>query len=162
MRWSLLCSTIIIAGCNPDRVAQLEKQNKELMAKLEDVSKQSSLDLQSKCAKQAREEFNSEGWRADTLAAFTNHYNKQLSKCFIEVTSSDTKTAGDGTIFQSTVVSDAFEGKTYGEYHWKSDKVKKYWEVPPFLCRVTSMTGQETVCHSDDEFKAAVKQYMEQ
>ena len=132
------------------------------MAKVELASNRDTLELQSKCAKQAQEEFNSEGWSKDALAGFTNHYNAKLNKCFIQVDSTDPKTAGDGTIFTSTTVSDAFVGKVYGEYNWKSDKVKKYWEVAPFMCKVTSPSGQETFCHSDDEFKTAMKQYMEQ
>jgi hypothetical protein len=64
-------------------------------------------------------------------------------------------------VFVSKTLSDAFEGSLYGEYNWKSDKVKKYWQVPPFMCKVTLPSGKEKICHSDDEFDALVKQYME-
>lgn len=57
--------------------------------------------------------------------------------------------------------SDAFEGKVYANYIWRSDKRKKYWEVTPFDCKVMLLSGEERLCHSSDEFDALVKQYME-
>ncbi len=83
-----------------------------------------------------------------------------MNKCFIEVESNDWKTA-PGTVFTSRVVSDAFEGKVYAHYLWRSDKVKKYWEVPPLQCAVTLPSGEEKNCHSSDEFDALVKEYLE-
>jgi hypothetical protein len=58
-------------------------------------------------------------------------------------------------------VFDAFEGKEYATYIWHIEKNKKYWEVPPFECKVTSISGGETECHSQAEFDELVKQYME-
>src|SRR5260370_24897783 len=114
MRWLALSTMLLLSACNADRIAQLEKQNKELAAKLEAVSKQTSLDLQERCAKQARAEFKAEGNEKDQMTSFTNHYNARLDTCFMEVTSS----AGSGkgkaygpSIYRS--VSDAFEGKSY-------------------------------------------------
>jgi hypothetical protein len=58
-------------------------------------------------------------------------------------------------------VSDAFEGKSYAEYAWKSEKGKKYWEVKPFVCKVTLPSGEKKDCASSDEFDDLVKVYME-
>ena len=53
----------LILGCdNLERIAQLQKQNRELTAKLESVSNAMSLGLQEKCSKQAREQFKLDGW----------------------------------------------------------------------------------------------------
>jgi hypothetical protein len=149
-------------GCgNGERIAQLEKQNRELTAKLEALGKSKTLDLQEQCAKQAEEVFKFGKWDKESLADYTNHYNATLNKCFIEIQSMDAKTAPPD-IFTNKTVSDAFEGKGYGEYMWKSDRVKKYWEVPPLQCRVTLPSGEERFCHSSDEFDQLIKQYMEQ
>jgi hypothetical protein len=145
MRRLLLCSILFVSACNSnsEKLALLEKQNREL------------LDLQEKCATQARAEFNAEGWEKYQFATLTNHYNQKLNKCFTEVSSTDTRTAGDGTVHKSVFVIDAFEGKSYGQYSWHSDK------VPPLMCKVTSLFGEEAFCHSEEEFKTAMMQYME-
>ena len=96
----------------------------------------------------------------EPFADFRDHYNAALSKCFIEIGSTDYKT-DPGTIFTSKIVGDAYEGKIYAEYMWHSDKVKKYWEVPPVECHALSLSGEKQTCHSDDEFSALVKKYME-
>ena len=134
------------------------RQVQELNAKLE--SKTASLDLQEKCAKQAHEAFKINGFEKDETSAFSNHYNEKLNKCFVQIESHDAKTIS-GTIYENKTISDAFEGKVYAQYAWHSDKVKKYWEVPPSLCKVTLLSGEERICHSSDEFDALVKQYME-
>ena len=62
MRWLLLCSLLLLSGCNTEKIAQLEKENKELQARLAAQEGRNLLDLQEKCSKQARSEFNAEGW----------------------------------------------------------------------------------------------------
>jgi hypothetical protein len=164
-RNSLVCVPVLsvfFAGCgNSERVAQLEKQNRDLSAKLELLSKGKTLDLQEQCARQARQEFKFLKWDGEPFASYTNHYNGHLNKCFIEIQNTDTKAARPD-IFISKTLSDAFEGKGYGEYNWKSAKGKKYWEVPPFLCKVTVESGDEKICHSSEEFDGLIKPYMEQ
>jgi hypothetical protein len=146
------------------RALQEERRlTQQLTTKLSATSTTASLDLQEKCANQAREEFKREGWEElkskGGLNDFSDHFNPKVNKCFVLIESTDPK--NDGTVFVSKTLSDAFEGKLYGEYNWKSDKVKKYWQVPPFMCKVTLPSGEEKICHSDDEFDALVKQYME-
>lgn len=129
------------------------------------VSIGASLDLQEKCAKQAHEEFRRLGWKEQqatdigvSQADYTNHYNGHLNRCLvvIEITS----TTGN-TIWTTKTLSDAFEGKTYGDYLWHTDQVKKYWEVPPVTCSVTLPSGEEKACHSEAEFSDLVKIYMQ-
>lgn len=145
-------------------VALREQQRKlqELNAKLESNSTPSvSLELQEKCARQAREEFKHEGLEGKQTAEFANHYNPKLGKCFVEVEYTDFKSGG---IFVSKTVVDAFEGRVYATYIWNNNTKKKYWEVAPLKCSVTLLSGEEKLCNSEDGpegFNGLVKQYME-
>ena len=161
MRYWSLTVVFLVVGCNADRLAKLEAQNEELKAQLKQQQTAANLDLQGKCAKQAGEAFKVQGYEKEQYANYTNHYNAKLNKCFIKIESMDTKTA-KGTFFTNKVVMDAFEGKGYAEYMWMSDKVKKYWDVPPKLCKVTVPSGEEKVCKSSEEFDELLKPYMEQ
>lgn len=149
-----------LAHSQSSTLKQQEKEIRELGAKVQAMPKNASIELQEKCARQAREEFITEGLQKEELADFSNHYNVALNKCFVLVENTDAKTA-PGTIWINKTLVDAFEGKVYGNYMWRSDKVKKYWQVPPVQCKVTTLSGEEKNCTSSDEFDALVKQYME-
>jgi hypothetical protein len=133
----------------------------ELGAKIEARSRTASLDLQGKCSKQAWDTYDQSGWKKEQMASFTNHYNEKMNKCFILIQNTTQSKPFDGTFFNYKVLMDAFEGKSYGEYDWQSDKAKKYWEVAPFLCKGTLLSGEEKACHSANEFDEIVKLYME-
>jgi len=156
---------ISLMGCNTDKIDQLEKQNRELTAKLEATSRQEPLSLKISCAKQALAEFERGGWNKLAtprhMASLTNHYNSKLGKCFMEIEDTDFTAIAHGTAINK-IVSDAFEGKVYGEYVWFSDKKKKYWEVTPFLCKITPLSGEPSYCKSTEEFDTSVRQFMEQ
>jgi hypothetical protein len=53
--------------------------------------------------------------------------------------------------------------RSTAEYMWQSDKVKKYWEVAPVVCKVTTHSSEEKqcACTCSDEFEALIKQYTE-
>jgi hypothetical protein len=163
--WLFLIPALFLAACNSDRIAQLEKQNHDLSTRLDLLSKQASLDLQNKCAEQARLEFSRNGWEkfdsVKHMASLTNHYNAKLNKCFMEVEDTDATAIAEG-VAVNKIVSDAFERRTYGEYTWFSDKKKKYWEVAPFMCKVIPPSGTTVFCKSSDEFDALIKPFMEQ
>ncbi|HWY54260.1 MAG TPA: hypothetical protein VNZ03_07340 [Terriglobales bacterium] len=140
---------------------QEQDQVRQLNAKLEEAtSKAASFDREEKCAKQAREEYRSDGWEKREMAGFTNHFNPKLNKCFMEIQDTDAKSS-PGTIFTTKTLSDAFEGKVYGNYSWGTQKGKKYWEVPPLECDVVLPTGEKKICHSSDEFDELIKVYVE-
>jgi len=158
----LVVSVGILSVLVYSQTAALRDQRRkvqELNARLESKSKTASLDLQEKCAKQAHEAFKLSG-ETTKLANFLNHYNEKLNKCFVQIMSTDVKKS-PGTIGTFNSISDAFEGKVYAEYAWFSEKNKEYWEVPPFVCKVTLPSGEEKICHSEYEFDALVKHYME-
>ncbi len=137
-----------------------EKHIRELTSRLEAVPRTPTLEEQNKCAAQAREEFISEGYKPGEMAGFESHYNPRLSKCFVEIQSTDTKVAKP-EIMHTKILVDAFEGKEYGSYIWETQRGKKYWEVPPLECKVTLLSGEETRCQTSDEFDRLVKQYMQ-
>jgi hypothetical protein len=160
MRWLLICLILCLVACDSDKIAQLEKENIELTARLASATTAANLDSQAKCAQQARAAFVLEGWSKDSSASFTNHYQLGTNKCFMETTSMDLKTKPYvPNSYRS--VSDAFEGKVYAEYYWRNDKGKKYWEVEPFQCEITTLTGEKTVCKSTQEYERLIKQFME-
>lgn len=119
-------------------------------------SQPESFDLQEKCAKQAHEGFKLGGWEKVPGAWFVNHYHEKLNKCFVEI--GNTSTApGSSTFWVNKFLSDAFEGTGHGQYSWHSDPVKKYWEMPPFMCSVKLESGEKKTCTSSDEFDYLVK-----
>jgi hypothetical protein len=130
-----------------------------LMFSTPSVAQQASLNLQEKCAKRAQAAFDKMYFQDRTLATFTNHYNVKMNRCFIE-TEQDWVSEGADIWWSYKFVTDAYEGKDFGSYAWHSDKVKKYWEVPPVQCQVTLPSGEEKLCKSSDEFDDLIKVYM--
>jgi hypothetical protein len=77
----------LLAGCDADRIAKLEKENTELKAKVDRQEAAMNYDLQAKCSKDAHVWFN-KNWSRDKntiLLDFTNHYNAKFNKCLILV-----------------------------------------------------------------------------
>ena len=164
-RWPVVLITLLLSGCTDSdklskidsRLTRLEEENKQLRSKIDALTKNGTLEFQDKCAKQAKVVFDSERRGKDDITSYTNHYNATVNKCFIEEYSNEPH------IFSvSRTVSDAFEGKEYGQYFWSNPERKKYWEVPPTLCKVTPLSGEETFCNSSEEFDGLIKQFMEQ
>jgi hypothetical protein len=143
-------------GCNQDKLARLEKENRDLAAKLAATIQAVNLDAQAKCAQQSRAEFDAQAWPKTSMASFTNHYNQKLNKCFMETvtTPSDLKPYVP-TSFRT--VADAFEGKVYADYFWRNATNKKYWEVAPTECKVTTLTGETVFCKSTEEYEQLIK-----
>jgi hypothetical protein len=138
-------------------VRDLQRQVAEANAKFADKSRTGTLDLQAKCAEQARKDFADWGYNGkDKLADFVSHYNPKFDRCFIHIQ----YTYGTEPLWTSRVVYDAFERKGYGKYLWHTDKVRKFWEVPPVECEVPLPTGDNKTCHSDEEFTELIKVYM--
>ena len=157
----LVCAALgSLAYWQAAALRQERRQAQQLSAKLDSMSRTATLDLQEKCARQAREEFRLYGWDKHEMADVSNHYNAKLNKCFMQIQDTDAKTVR-GTIVTSKSISDAFEGKVYADYIWSTQKNKKYWEVPPLVCKVTLLSGEEKICHSSGEFDELVKQFME-
>ena len=123
-------------------------------------AKTTDVELQEKCAKQARLQLIDGGWK-EPEASETNHFNEKLSKCFILIWSEMANKPSDGSFWINEGLYDAFEQKEYGEYIWKSAKTKSYRDVPPLQCDVTLPSGEKRLCHSLDEFQELTKVYMQ-
>jgi hypothetical protein len=150
----------VLLYSNTTEIRKQEHRLEELNVKIESLPKIANFDLQERCAKQATEEYKRQGYTTHQMADFTNHYDNRLNKCFMQIQDTDTHTI-PGTIITSKQLADAFEGKVFGNYIWRTQKGKKFWEVPPLECDVILPSGEKTVCHSSEEFDALVKQYME-
>ena len=108
-----------------------------------------TLELQGQCAAQARKMFELDGLAGKPTAAYVNHYDEKSNKCFVAI--QETRMDGD-TVWTSETVLDAFEGIDYANYMWRSEKNKKYREIPPLVCSIKTPAGDKTECRSDDEF----------
>jgi hypothetical protein len=99
---------------------------------------------------------------ASSDAEYTNHYNSKMGKCFIEMTVRVQMKSDLATIWTNKFLSDAYEGKAYGNYSWHTVQGKKYWEVPPVECSMfpDGTDGSLQRCTSEAEFDAFVAKYM--
>ena len=157
-RLLLVALSLVASGCNTERLARLEKENRDISARLEAVTKAANLDLQEKCSNQASSVSRQMGLKS-AFAVYTNHYNPKLNKCFITVFN----TATVGSIpTVSMWVQDAYEGKEYAEYFWINRHGQWYLEVKPDTCKVTLLSGIEKTCESQEEFEQLIKVYMDQ
>jgi len=143
-------------------IRQQQQQIDTLRTALDDKSKQDMLALQEKCANQAEKMFRQLGFKfsSNSLGSDTlqSHFNTRLNRCFMTVESTAYQ---NGQMSTNRFLLDAYEQREYGSYFWVSDSVKKYWEVQPVSCKEMPLSADEHVCHSDDEYKAIVKRYME-
>jgi hypothetical protein len=130
-------------------------------------SPHANLSDQERCATQAAKSFResdiSKPWKpSDHLhnvspPEFTSHFDPAANVCYILVSMNymdDNK-----TLWTNIVVWDAFEGRSYANYLWHTDKVKKYWEQLPMQCSVKPRGQEEILCKSSDEFDALIDKY---
>jgi len=151
MRFLALAPLLTLLGCSSDRIAQLEKENRELRVELESVK----LDSKERCSRQARIEYEALGWKEEerkgTLVHLTNHFNTKTRTCFMLI---DSIIADRTGALLTMGLMDAFEGKSYAKYAGKGNNL--------VTCKVTLSTGKESDCHSSDEFDSLVNPYMEE
>jgi hypothetical protein len=79
-------------------------------------------------------------------SGYISHYDEKNQLCFVGV---ETRSLS-GLI--TRFVLDAIGGQTYASYSWGSHPSKKYWEVAPMECHVTTLAGEHLDCNNDDEF----------
>lgn len=158
-----LGTVLFFTACdNSDRIAQLEKQNKELEEKLNKENVVAEYDLAAKCSKDAKAWF-SEHWHPDKgtkLLDFTNHYNKKENKCFIVVEyhyNSDLNPYGTSWT-NDLSLWDIYENSQFGDFdenHYTDNVPKFNIRKEVVTCKVS---GQE--CKSVDEFDNLVRPFM--
>ncbi len=124
-------------------------------ARIQTNNGRASLDEQSKCAKQALEDFKHDGYEGEALATFTDHYNEKMGKCFVvyQVNHFEKKYSSE-----SKIIFDAFELKEYGEFNWMKNE-RGIETLSKGL--VTLPDGQVKESISSDEFDQSAKVFME-
>jgi hypothetical protein len=149
---TLIAIVLVLAWLlNAETKTTREQQNQiaALTSKLADKVARENLELQQKCAQQAEKIFMQLGYRMDrpTLgisATYQSHYNAKLGKCFMTL---DSTGAGDHRF-----LFDAYEQREYAEY----------MAMPARLnCKLIPSSGRETLCKSEEEYKAFAATYME-
>jgi hypothetical protein len=139
------------------KIAQQEHQITALISSLAaSTPPGANLELQERCAKQARAVFVDDGWAKKPYATFSDHFNTRMNRCFVRY---EDDAMSNGKPSRQILIFDAFEQKVYGSYLWLNTGQKKYWEVKPFECKITGEGDQET-CDSEDAFNELTKQYM--
>jgi hypothetical protein len=151
-RASILAPALVLSACNFDRIAQLEKENKELKVQIDQPRQVADLDTTAKCSASAQHffEVNYPGpYKKGTFLSQRNHYNRSLGKCFVAITYNFGSTS---RYFASFVtVYDVYENQEYAQL---SQDVLYEPERDPGLapyilhqCRVA-----ENKCQSPNEF----------
>jgi hypothetical protein len=153
-----VCATVslALAGCSTTKPKpQISPEPAEVTP---------TLTQQKMCAEQAKVSYDEyvkspSPIRVETIGtSYADHFDVKTTTCYVEIFYSFSIDRG-ATMTNSREVSDAFEGRVYASYMWSSDKVKKYWEVPPQVCSVKPRQEAELTCHSDAEFDKLVLKY---
>ena len=125
------------------------------------VNAQSTLGLQEKCAEAAKKYFFEGGNKFSQQAEgglwahnYQSHYSRTLDKCFILFISSYWPKAKDEPVLWSETLYDVFEGKSYGSFY-RTQYKNFNWPVKECIVR-------DKICHSEAEFEALIKPYMEE
>jgi hypothetical protein len=100
--------------------------------------------LQEQCRKQCDEWFKKSYGDGYVSKTHRNHYNQKLKKCFILVTTKNTKLTTNNELY------DVNEDKIYGSFIKGKDGL-------PLYCK---FVGKE--CKTEDEWKQLIKPYMEE
>jgi hypothetical protein len=128
-----------------------------------------SLQEQSMCSKQAKIAYLNE-WKDHTkfigteplFLSYESHYNKKLNKCIVKITDYGFQFPGDTESTTTINVYDAFEGRGFAVWQWKSQPNKKYWEVKPITCNLVDIRRNTTYCKTQEEFDKFVNKLMDE
>ena len=124
------------------------------------ASAKEDYELQERCGKRAEEFFKREYGSGIShteggysMSGYINHYNKKLNKCFFLLTLSDSPYKGKNKSFSTTIeLFDINEQNEYGNFYIRP-QVDKF----PIACKVV-----DKFCHSQAEWQALIKPYMEE
>jgi hypothetical protein len=121
-------------------------------------------ELQERCGKRA-----AQVWEKDyganvintkdgpIIINYENHYNARLNKCFfLEISVSYEQRNNRTTTTNSWRLYDLNDNKKYGEFMSGLDN-----SPFPFLCEIQTSSGSRYTCHSENEWRVLLKQYME-
>jgi hypothetical protein len=154
---------MLLGACSSDRIAQLEKQNKEIRAEFDRQKTLVDLDTQSKCSNAALAFFRRQ-WSSDkdtALLDYTNHFNKALGKCFILVEwHQNSNTVFKGFAWYNNIqLYDVLENNQYADFaeHHITAVVGTEVKATDSVLRC-NVDGAE--CKTSKEFNEKTRHYM--
>lgn len=146
---------------------ELRSANAQLTGRLADDGRKELTAARAACADHAASVFSGMGYSdkdepgpGGETHSYTDHYNPTLKRCLMELTT-EKLSATAPTQTTTRAIFDADERTDFGSYMWFSSETKKYWEQPPFMCRMTLPGKPETLCHSTEEWEKFVRSLME-
>ena len=166
-----LLAPIFLLGCGDDqKLAQLERKNRDLQAKLDLLQKsiaRANLELQDKCSMQALKYY--ESWRevsSETVDKdYTSHYNLKENRCFVLLRFlriGQVRGTNLSWLHKSMWLFDAFERRAFGEFSEGSSDTSKA-DRSLYACNVASLSsGAKIDCWSEKEFETFIKPIMEE
>ena len=85
---------------------------------------------------------------------FVSHYDAGNQICFVGIEAIWNVPGGvSGNVLrEERFVYDAIGGRHYATFSWHSGEGRKYWEVPPFKCHITTISGEIINCKDHNEF----------
>jgi hypothetical protein len=134
-------------------LAAQQKQIQFISSKLEpqvSLDRAKLVTLDEKCAQQALRTFNEEKVNFQGGGTYTNHYNRNLNKCFVYI---ELRGVFYGEPQSEKLLEDAYEHKIYAIYWWQKSL--------PITCRLNP-DGDESKQHeiSEAQFNDFVREYM--
>jgi len=148
MRALVIIVATLLAACNGGKIAELEKQTKELRAELETQKTIVDLDTQAKCSNEAQRFFTEKylpRTKQTVILDYTNHYNSKLRKCFIKVEwNYRGSPPQERDLFKVVQIADVYENVEYGSvsehHHSESGQMVSldYCTVRDVECKTSS------------------------
>jgi hypothetical protein len=152
----LLPFLLIAAACDSPQVAQLHRENADLKTQTSQQQAASQFDLSAKCADESSNFYKdfSKGITNDHLISYTDHWNRNLNKCFILITD---WFMYSGQPESSKDLFDVLEGKSYGSFLTVRTLGQK-----PLDCEMSAdgSANNTKFCASQDEFDSFANPYM--
>lgn len=111
-----------------------------------------TLQEQAICAAEAERSFKNDGYKKEdpaNWAVFVSHYDQANQICFVGI---EIHRVAGTVLWTFRFVNDAIGGQSYASYSWHTVEGKKYWEVAPFECHITAISGERINYKDDDEF----------
>lgn len=141
------------------RTSDLQRQFVEVAAesmKNKEKSRNSNIELQSKCAVQSKKVFIDLGYGGNDH--FENHFNEALGKCFVYISSDAFK---ERSVTQIRFLLDAFENREFGRFMTHKARESNAWTQYSFECAGYLPSGKKISCASEREFDELASQFLE-
>lgn len=159
LRIMIGCMLVFLAGCDSERIARLEKQNQELQAQIQKQHAAENLESQAKCSRDSKIWFN-ENWQRDQdtiLLDYTNHYNKEMNKCFILVEYHYSLKDKRGSWVNDMSLWDVYENSKYGQFS-ESHRVLEDFKTADSVISCAPPSGGK--CSAMHEFNDQIRTYL--